>query len=706
MKSRMRRFLALAMGVLVLFAGAPEAFAGSDVVEFTEGGSFRTVRFVQYDALGENRSVLQELEVPEGMTPEYSGPVPSCAVPEEYADIFERYDFVGWEPEIGPVTIDTEYVAQFEGVEKLYTVQYIDGNGVALQSQELSAESWIFLYDGETPTKASTPEFDYVFSGWDPVPDEEMLTEHGRTFYAQFNEQKRTYPITWKNDDGSVIETTNVAYGTVPIHADAVKADTDEFTYIFVRWDPEPTAVTGPAEYKATFDGEKRSYEITWKNDDGSVIETVDVAYGEVPAHNGASKADTDEFTYPFAGWTPEITAVTGPAEYKATFNAAKRKYKITWKDAHETLAATYEEYGKVPTPPVLAFDINPKYTVIGYSPELKAVTGDATYTVLFQENEQAGGSPASYTITWKNDDGSVIDTTTMAYGKMPVHADATKADDNQYSYTFTGWTPEIAAVTGDATYTATYEKKDLSVTYGLEVIHGSGSGYYKPGTIVRITADARNDVMEFKTWDGDTDSILQGGGGLYLAETILKMPAQNVTVSAIYGSSTGEKAVNKSIQQAANAVTPAQQQQQQTAAAPKPQPKAALSPQRITVNGVEAMVEAYNIDGEDYFKLSDLAALLKGTPAQFNVSYDEATNTIFLTKGAVYDGDVGTNFTDNSASAVPSPQTVELDGARVDLTAYNIGGSCFFSLRELADYLGYALNYDEATNTVIIESM
>ena len=640
MKSRMRRFLALAMGVLVLFAGAPEAFAGSDVVEFTEGGSFRTVRFVQYDALGENRSVLQELEVPEGMTPEYSGPVPSCAVPEEYADIFERYDFVGWEPEIGPVTIDTEYVAQFEGVEKLYTVQYIDGNGVALQSQELSAESWIFLYDGETPTKASTPEFDYVFSGWDPVPDEEMLTEHGRTFYAQFNEQKRTYPITWKNDDGSVIETTNVAYGTVPIHADAVKADTDEFTYTFVRWDPEPTA------------------------------------------------------------------AVTGPAEYKATFNAAKRKYKITWKDAHETLAATYEEYGKVPTPPVLAFDINPKYTVIGYSPELKAVTGDATYTVLFQENEQAGGSPASYTITWKNDDGSVIDTTTMAYGKMPVHADATKADDNQYSYTFTGWTPEIAAVTGDATYTATYEKKDLSVTYGLEVIHGSGSGYYKPGTIVRITADARNDVMEFKTWDGDTDSILQGGGGLYLAETILKMPAQNVTVSAIYGSSTGEKAVNKSIQQAANAVTPAQQQQQQTAAAPKPQPKAALSPQRITVNGVEAMVEAYNIDGEDYFKLSDLAALLKGTPAQFNVSYDEATNTIFLTKGAVYDGDVGTNFTDNSASAVPSPQTVELDGARVDLTAYNIGGSCFFSLRELADYLGYALNYDEATNTVIIESM
>jgi len=134
-------------------------------------------------------------------------------------------------------------------------------------------------------------------------------------------------------------------------------------------------------------------------------------------------------------------------------------------------------------------------------------------------------------------------------------------------------------------------------------------------------------------------------------------------------------------------------------------QPKVVLSPQKITVNGVEHTVEAYNIDGTNYFKLRDLAAMLRGTPAQFNVEYNAASNAVLVTKGAAYNGSVGTDFTDNSASAVRSPQTVFIDGASVSLTAYNIGGSNFFGLRELATILGYSVDYDAATNTAIIES-
>ncbi len=131
----------------------------------------------------------------------------------------------------------------------------------------------------------------------------------------------------------------------------------------------------------------------------------------------------------------------------------------------------------------------------------------------------------------------------------------------------------------------------------------------------------------------------------------------------------------------------------------------AVLSPQRITVNGAEYSVEAYNIGGTNFFRLRDLAAMLSGTPAQFNVEYDAARNAVVITKGAAYNGEVGVGFTDMSASAMKSPQAVFIDGAPIPLTAFNIGGYNFFGLRELAVFLGFSVDYDDASNTAIIES-
>jgi hypothetical protein len=106
--------------------------------------------------------------------------------------------------------------------------------------------------------------------------------------------------------------------------------------------------------------------------------------------------------------------------------------------------------------------------------------------------------------------------------------------------------------------------------------------------------------------------------------------------------------------------------------------------------------VEAYNIDGTNYFMLRDLAALLRGTPAQFDVNYDALHNAVVMTTGAAYSGEAAAQFTDRSASTVPSPQTVDLDRKDVSFTAYNIGGNNFFGLRELAAYLGYSVEYGD----------
>lgn len=70
----------------------------------------------------------------------------------------------------------------------------------------------------------------------------------------------------------------------------------------------------------------------------------------------------------------------------------------------------------------------------------------------------QPSGNTVTYQIDWDtNGDGTVDDTTYVAYGQTPSHTDGSKEGNAQYSYQFTGWTPTLAQVIGTATYTAQF---------------------------------------------------------------------------------------------------------------------------------------------------------------------------------------------------------------------------------------------------------
>ena len=139
-----------------------------------------------------------------------------------------------------------------------------------------------------------------------------------------------TYTVTWKNEDGSVIDTTTVEYGETPTHADPEKAATAQYNYTFLGWSPAVTAVTGNAEYTATFSSTVNDYTVTWKNGD-DVLKTDTVAYGETPVYNGDTPTKTDDSNniYTFSGWTPAVSAVTGDVTYTATFTSTPAVAKI-----------------------------------------------------------------------------------------------------------------------------------------------------------------------------------------------------------------------------------------------------------------------------------------------------------------------------------------------------------------------------------------
>ena len=135
--------------------------------------------------------------------------------------------------------------------------------------------------------------------------------------------------------------------------------------------------------------------------------------------------------------------------------------------------------------------------------------------------------------------------------------------------------------------------------------------------------------------------------------------------------------------------------------------PKVRVTNQGLKVNGEDKSGDIYNISGRNYFKLRDLAMLLNGTSAQFSVDFDTENSIVYVTPGEAYTP-VGGELTageDRSASCVESRWTLRIGGGNVDIAAYNMGGNNYFQLKQLGEVLGFGVDYDEATRTMLVTS-
>ena len=70
---------------------------------------------------------------------------------------------------------------------------------------------------------------------------------------------------------------------------------------------------------------------------------------------------------------------------------------------------------------------------------------------------------PVYYTIRFLNYDGTELQSSQVLEGDMPAYTGATptKPEDDNYTYTFSGWDPALVAASADADYTAQYSTEE-----------------------------------------------------------------------------------------------------------------------------------------------------------------------------------------------------------------------------------------------------
>lgn len=117
-------------------------------------------------------------------------------------------------------------------------------------------------------------------------------------------------------------------------------------------------------------------------------------------------------------------------------------------------------------------------------------------------------------------------------------------------------------------------------------------------------------------------------------------------------------------------------------------------SDQGIHLNDREVEISGVKHNGFNYYRLRDLAYILKDTRAQFEVGYDKEKKMIVIETKTEYTGDkIDPAKLGESLSVVDIP--ISIDKNLTHLEVVNVGGYNYFRLRDLGTLVGFEVNYN-----------
>ena len=347
------------------------------------------------------------------------------------------------------ITLNNQYVKKAV-IQPAYSVELSanpSGGGTV-------SGSGFYAKNGSTATVTATPNEHYNFVNWTENGDEvstdaeySFTVSGDRELVANFEIEK--FIVQFVNDDGTELQSSPVAYGETPVYTGETptKEATAEYTYTFAGWSPEISEVTGDTTYTATYTKAPREYEIKFVNEDGAELQSGPVAYGETPAYTGEepTKQATAEYTYTFAGWSPEISEVTGDTTYTATYTETPVDYTLKFCVDGEVYKESTVPFGTAITGP--EDPVKDYYTFAGWDKEIPATMPAEDVTI------NGSFTPVEYTATFVDENGKTVEAV-----KFTVETDSIKEPAVPEKAGYTGEWEKYTLGTSDITIKPVYE--------------------------------------------------------------------------------------------------------------------------------------------------------------------------------------------------------------------------------------------------------
>ena len=164
-----------------------------------------------------------------------------------------------------------------------------------------------------------------------------------------------------------------------------------------------------------------------------------------------------------------------------------------------------------------------------------------ASYTPTGNATLYAKWETVGYTVTWKNHDGTTLETDEgVAQGATPTYdgATPTKPDTTEKSYIFSGWSPAISPVTGNVEYTARFTEtpRQYALGFAFDESNGQLTGNEKAavGSVVTVNVLPNNGygvkaITAYKTGDKNTTVSIDSTSYTFT------MPAFDVTIEVTW---------------------------------------------------------------------------------------------------------------------------------------------------------------------------
>ena len=412
----------------------------------TRDDTVYTVTFVNYD----NKTISSSEY-------RYGDNVIVPADPAREADKIYTYAFNGWNSTVTTVKGNVTYKATYKLSYIDYTVRFVDYDGTLISEELYHYGNTVQTPD--SPSREADETFTYSFSGWDKTV---TLVTADTTYTATYKSTYINYTVRFVDYDGEEISSFTYHYqDNVTIPDDPEKPSDNTFAYVFVGWDKEVTPVKGDETYTAVYEPVYIEYTVKFIDYDNTIISEKTYHYDDtVILPDDPVRQPDNIYSYEFIKWSPEINTVKGNATYKATYESAYIEYTVRFVDYDGTLISEnvyhYGDTVVLPDNPTREKDDEYTYTFAGWDKEVKACTGNETYTAEYTTDENV------YTIIFRNYDGKAINTSIYHYGEEVTVPEApAKPSDETYYYVFTGWDKEVVNVVDNAEYTAVFEARE-----------------------------------------------------------------------------------------------------------------------------------------------------------------------------------------------------------------------------------------------------